>query len=1044
MLKIIHLSDIHLSEKYENYLLKKQKEFFKSIIAESRGASYLIICISGDIANFGSENEYVDFAIPFFDDLKTEIQHNLKHLKFDFLFIPGNHDCDFNDADAMELRDDVLNILNQNPERTHNPSFLKNIITQKQFNDFKQIFHDEWNICEMVESNELIQKVKLIINEKTIIFNLFNSSWISTLHEKPGQMYFPAHYISNMPVLLGDVNISVIHHPTHWLEPNNKREIEKLLQENSDIILSGHEHVPTNVTLTDWERREVHFIEGNTLQEISNANISGYNVINIDLETEKFLVKFISWNSTHYTSENEIDLWQPLNKGLSAKSTDSSLLLLNDDFEEFLRDIELPISHPRLSNISLQDIYVYPNVEEVIYQEESEVLMSPEDIPELLHTDKESHFLFTGDKDSGKTALAKILFDYYHYGSYFPIYIDGAAITKSTYKNINLLIKKNLTNVYHEGKYDLYLQLSREERVLIIDDWHKTKLNSQAKSNFLLEVEKYFKQVIFLSEINDSITNTIELSAKEGQYKFRHFEIMDFGHVKREEFIEKWVTLGQTETLESDHLLREIERIKRILRPVLMQSFVPKYPLYLLIMLKTIESGTPHNLDKSSNGYYFEILIKDSLASIEIENNETDKIYQYLTDFAYELLKKPNNSVSVEEWRCFHRSHLEYYDMNEDQIVFKEILSKFEKEKVIRIKQSGYEFYYNYVFYFFIAQYFARNINRKEVKDNIKELCRNLHITENANIIMFLTHLSKDDFIKDEVLNAAKDIFNSTSPLRLEDDVSIINDLCEELSPFVLEDVNVREHRRKLNHHLDKIERQNLKKNDVEIVMEQIAISDSEDDDSTELAAAMEQIDMTNKGNKMLEIIGQILRNYYGSLSGSDKQRLTEEHYRLGLRISHSYITDLSNQNENLVQYIASIIVEKGLENPTTAEKVAKRLLYQIGGFVTYNTICKIGTTIGTPDLDRTFDRVKQLLPYNSVELINMFIKIEYYENFPYQEIATFYKKNKANKIAVQIIQTMVKRYLYMFETSRKDKQRICDIVGMKISPQMRLQLNKK
>ncbi|WP_316571338.1 metallophosphoesterase [Neobacillus sp. YIM B06451] len=1043
MLAIIHLSDIHFSQKYDNSLFDKKAAFFKSFIAQARAADNVIVCVSGDTANFGNEYEYNSLAFPFFMELKAEVEKEIPKGKIDFLFIPGNHDCDFSDEDAMLVRDDLIDVLTQNPDRVSNSSYVRNVITQDYYLEFRDLFHRDWDYCSLVETNDLIQKVKVEVDGKTVMFSLYNSSWISTRNEKPGQMLFPSSYIKEGNKIIGDVNISVIHHPTHWLEPNNKREIEVLLRDSSDIILSGHEHVPTVSTLSTSQRRQLHYIEGNALQELSDPSISGYNVIILDLEQEAFQVKRIYWDHTYYREDELEEKWTSFIQGLSVKANDPSSLIVNSPFDEVLRDVGIPITHPRIKNLGLENIYVFPHVEEVIYKEESEVLMSPEDLPTLLEIENEAHLLFTGDKDSGKTALAKMIFLYYQRENFYPLYIDGTAITPSTSRNINLLIKKNVSRVYEEGKEDLYLQLSSQERILIIDDWHKTLLNSTSKSRFLSEVSQYFKQVVFLAEINDSLSNTIDLHAKEGEYRFRHFKLMEFGYGKRDEFIEKWVSLGQEDTLEDYELIRETERIKRILRPVLMQSFVPKYPLYLLIILNTIESGTPHNLDKSSNGYYFEILIKDSLASIQIENNETDKIYQYLTDLAFELFQTPSNSIDLGQWRDFHRKHLDYYDMNDDQIVFKDIKDKLEKEKVIRNKQSSYEFYYPYVYYFFTAQYFARNINRTEVKGYISTLCNNLHIVENANIIMFLTHLSKDEFIKDEVLKAAQGIFGETAPLQLDGDVSIINELCDEISPFVLQDINVREHRKKMNEQLDEMEREDKKSNHFNTMIEQLSATESTEEEAAEVARVMQQINMTNKGFKMLDIIGQILRNYYGSMSGIDKMKMCEEHYQLGLRISHNYITELSNNNENLIHYISSFIVEKGYENPERAEKVAKRVLYSVGGFIVYNILGKIGISIGTPDLDRTFTRVQEHFPYNSVELINIFIKIEYYEQFPYQELRSFYERNKNNNLAKQILQNMVKRYLYMFDTSRSDKQKICDAVGITIDPKMRIQLQK-
>lgn len=1043
MLTIIHLTDIHFSEVYSNSILRKQEALFKSIIAESRGAKKVIICVSGDIANYGTANEYVDFALPFFDSLKEKIEQEIDNLICDFLFIPGNHDCDFSNKSSIDLRNDLLSALSQNPERAQDPYFVKNMIVQDHFNDFKDSFYDmyKWNACRFIETNELISRIKLEIHDKKVIFNLYNSAWISTLNEQPGKMIFPINFMDSQVTSMGDLNLSVIHHPTHWLEPNNKRKFESILQDSSDIIISGHEHVPSNVTLTDWNRRQVHFIEGSALQEIDSPEISGYNVINIDMINNLFQVKNISWKSTHYRVRDNEEVWHKIDKTKSAVANDSTALLINNKFDEFLKDVGIPILHPRKVDLQIEDVYVFPNVKEVIYENDSQTFSGPEEIPKLIHTEKMAYMLFTGDKDCGKTALAKRLFEYYYEDSYHPLYIHGEDLTSSTSKNINLLIKRNIHKNYNSEKQDLYLQLSKNERVLLIDNWHHSSLNSQTKSFFLKEANKYFKQVIFFSEINDTVTNTIDMSSKEEDYKFRHFEIMEFGHLKRDEFVENWVRLGQAETLENKNLIREMDKLKYQLRPVLMQSFVPKFPLYLLIILNTIESGTHHNLDKSSNGYYFEVLIKDSLASIKIENNETDKIYQYLTDLSYELLKTSNNSMTLQEWREFHRNHLEHYDMNEDQIVFSEIQSIFESEKVIRNNLSSYEFYYPYVFYFFIAQYFARNINNKEVKEKITTLCENLHVEENANIIMFLTHLSKDEFIKDNVINAAKKIFKDITPLKIEQDVNIINDLCDELSPLVIQDVNVREHRKKINQRLDELDE--YEENNNQIAKDQYA-SSIEQTDSDDESEIINKINMTNKGFKMLDIIGQILRNYYGSLSGISKRELCEEHYKLGLRISHNYIKELSNQNESLVSYISSAIMEKEVEDQERAEKFARRIVYSLGGFIAYNTIGKIGSSIGTPDLDRTLTKVQQELPYNSVALINLFIKIEYYDQFPYNDLDKFYKDNIHNKIALEIIRTMVKRYLYMFETSHREKQKLCDLVGIKMSPKMLIQLKSK
>ncbi|MED5015867.1 metallophosphoesterase [Paenibacillus chibensis] len=1023
MLSIVHLTDIHLSITQQNSIFEKKKELISAIISELRNSNHSIIIISGDIANFGLIEEYEDLAFPFFSDIKDLIQNELKNIIVEFILIPGNHDCNFTNKETMEVRDALINTVISDNTYASNHAFINQIICQDDFKIIKDIFHEQWTHCKLIAQNEIFEKVELKIGEKRIIFNLFNSSWISTITEQPGKMYFPVNYISKLALSsIGDVNLSIIHHPTHWLTPNNKREVEELLHSLSDFILTGHEHVASKTLITDWENRSIKHIEGMAAQELGEPYLSGFNIIHFKLEDMSFCVKSFSWSSLYYKEIEEEARWRSL-IDLPERSLDKNSIELNPAFKEFINDLALQVTHPRISNLHLSDIYVYPNIEEIIYDDDDMVHLKTDEVAEIIKKDKESYLFFTGEKDSGKTALSKMLFQYYYGEKYYPFLIEGMNLTQGYARNINLLIKSLAKNMYSDET--MYIQLEKAKRVLIIDNWHKSPINTDLKMKFLKDAKNYFSRVIIFSESNNIVNDSIRMISKEKEYPFRHFEILSFGHVKRNEFIEKWVTLGQRDTLENSMLLREVDRINRAIKPIIMQSYVPRYPLYLLIIIKTVEAGKPHNFEKSSNAYYFEVLIKDSLSNLEIENSETDKLYQYLTDLAYELYHL-KNSMTLEDWRIFHRKHLDYYDMSDDQLPFKELKNKLEREKIIKNGLSGYEYNYSYMYYFFVAQYIARKINDDNIKKLIMELCHKIHITDNANIIMFLTHLSKDEFIKEEVLNAAKKVFGNLPYLRLEEDVVLINELCEEISPLVLHDIDVREHRRSLDEKLDEHERS------VVLDSKREVSAYTEEDDETNLV--MERVNIIDQGFKMLDIIGQILKNYYGSLSGHDKYILCEELFKLGLRINYSFIGDLKDNNKPLVEYISSIIIERNLENnKERAEKMASKLLYSMGGLITFNSIAKIAFSVGTPDLDRTYIKVKDSLSCNSAELAYLFIKLEYYEIFPHNEVRKLYQSNKTNKLAVQILQQMVRRYLYMYETNRSERQRICDLVGLKI-----------
>ena len=1021
-LSIIHLTDIHFSIGELNSILAKKTQLIKAIISEIRNAEHVVFIVSGDIANFGIEEEYQQFALPFFIDIENSVKNEIPNLTIEFFFTPGNHDCNFTQKEEMDVRDTLIKSVLNDHSLASKSSYISKIISQNDFNVIKEIFHEQWKYSVLTNNNQLFEKIELTIHNKNIVFNLFNSSWISSIKEHPGHMYYPVQYSEKIATsTIGDVNFSVIHHPTHWLEPNNKREMEDLLLKISDFIITGHEHIPSKVMITDWSNRSVNYVEGAAIQELGDPSKSGFNIIHVNLDDMKFIIKNYQWQSLYYKCKDETEEWRLVSSNASSRFSDHNTLKITTDFSSFLNDLALQVTHPRVHSLKLNDIYVFPNVEEIHYDEDGSSNIKSEEIAEIIKKDKTSHLFFSGDKDSGKTALGKMLFQYFYSERYYPLYIDGSSLSQSLAKNINLLLNSEAKKIYSDDT--LYVQMEREKRILIIDDWQKSPINTELRAKFLNEACKFFNQVIIFAESNNSLNESIKLFSRE--QSMRHFEIMSFGHAKRNEFIEKWVTLGQRDTLENDELIREIDRINRAIKPIILQSFVPRFPLYLLVIIKTVEAGKPHDFEKSSNAYYFEVLIKDSIASLEIENRETDKIYQYLTDMAYEMHKKPSGSLTIEEWRNFHKNHLEYYDMSDDQIVFKDVKSKLEREKIIKLTADGYEYNYSYMYYFFVAQYIARKINLEEIKSLVSNMCRDIHVTDNANIIMFLTHLSKDEFIKTEVLNAAKNILQDLPLLKLEDDVALINEMCEELFPLVLQDVDVREHRKNLAIKMDEHERESQ--------MEVSADQDEVNGDD-ETMVILNKVNLIEKGTKMLDIIGQILKNYYGSMSGTDKYILCEELFKLGLRINYCFIEDLRDNNKLLVEFISSIIIERKLEkNKERADKLAKNILYNMGGIITNNNIMKIAFSVGTPDLDRTYLKVKESLSCNSAELAYLFIRFEYYDKFPYTEVKKFYQANKTNKIVVQILQNMVKRYLYMYETSRSERQKICDLVGMKI-----------
>ncbi|GEL05530.1 metallophosphoesterase family protein [Rummeliibacillus stabekisii] len=1018
-MKIIHLSDIHFTKNYDaNYILNKREEFIKFINSVLVEDKQILFLIAGDIANIGHIKEY-KIAEEFFLSIDEELKSkNEDELKIDFVFLPGNHDCELKEENEI-VRNSCLMNLKQSPYLIEDDNFKNIIIVQENFESFANHFHQTWKLVESVYENSLANVLKLKIGENFLDLLIMNTSWVTTRKEKPGEMIFYLKYLKEAIDHLENPSIAVMHHPTHWLEPNNKREVEELLNSKVNVIISGHEHSQTEKLAITKNDNVTYWIEGGAFQELHNPDESSeFNLIEFQEEKHNLKISHITFDRMNkiYKNQNiDDENWISYKKNKI-----NSTLVFNEQIESYLLDLGIPLSHPRKKDIILEDLFIFPDIEELIYQNDTQELIRNLKIDRVIEEDRKSTFLISGEKDSGKSTILKTLFKRSYQSGGYPLLVNGENINSSYGFDIQKLIRSNIDRVYSREDYQKYLQLDKDKKILFIDDWHSCNLNGVSKKKFLENANKYFEQ-IFLFTDSELPFELLLGNNEDEKLQLRKLKILEFGHVKRDEFLKKWILLGQENVIENGRLLNDLDKYKRAMEPILKNGFVPKYPLYIMVVLNSIESQNTHNLDKSSNGYYFEVLIKDSLSNLEIDFNETEKLYQYLTDLSYNIYQLDyGNRITNAEWNNFHNRHLEKYDMDPSQINFEAIKRKLISEKVIRVKENQYEFYYQYVFYFFVAQYFARNIsNNKSIEAEVLDLINDIHISQNANILMFLTHLSKDSKIHDSLLTGVEYLLENNPESRLEDDFTFINKLCTQIIiPQISADLDALENRNKLNEDLDRYE------------------SSSKDDgpDEEYNDEILEEINRANKAYKMLEVIGQILRNYYGSMEGDIKLELVNQHFSLGLRLNHWLIQQLESISSLLIENISAYIDKKNNVTSEKASKIAKQFVHVMASIITYNNLWKVANSVGTEDLKRTFDRIEKDDASVAKRLINLLIKIEYYSEFPYKDLEIFMKENETNYIVRSIIGEVVRRYLYLNEVNRSDKQRICDIAHIKIT----------
>ena len=241
-LLVLQISDIHF--KSENYLIRDRIDAIKRAVqGNAPGKAACLIAMTGDVAFSGKLSEYA-VAHQFFNQLRAALSSSMPSMQIEEVFVPGNHDCDF--PAMSRLREVSINdTLATPPATAQDDTSLIETCLQAQDNFFQFMntrTQREQNIGEPDTTSRLSYTREFNIAGKRILAQCYNTAWMSQLHETPGRLLAPV-WLNREVSEPADLMLTLFHHPYNWLEPINGKAFRKQVEQSSDIILTGHEHV---------------------------------------------------------------------------------------------------------------------------------------------------------------------------------------------------------------------------------------------------------------------------------------------------------------------------------------------------------------------------------------------------------------------------------------------------------------------------------------------------------------------------------------------------------------------------------------------------------------------------------------------------------------------------------------------------------------------------------------------------------------------------------------------------------------------------------
>ena len=628
---LLHLSDIHIKTPNDP-ILKRGESIAACLFSSLPSASHLFIVVSGDVAFSGEEEQYV-LATDFLKRIQTAIQ-NETSIPVSFVVVPGNHDCDFNqDSGARKM---LIKSLEGSDVSEIDPSIIDTCTAiQKPF--FK--FREELEGNKEVDDDLLWRSSRFNIGIKILGFECLNVSWVSKLREEPGRLYFPIDRYSEKMTNDVDVRILVLHHPLNWFNQSIYRPFRTFVRQLADIVISGHEHQGNVGIINDAETDKSAFVEGCVLQGEKDPSDSSFNVVVIDLSQGQFASTRYNWDKSRYV-ETEEGSWSDY-YNLPAKRANP--FAISESFQEVLDDPGAFFKHPGRSNITLSDIFIYPDLQKVNGNGgtrrknfiNSSRLLSPDVTADGL--------LIEGEEKAGCTSLLYQLYRQYHDRGFVPLLLKGKDLKKTNDAEIDALINRVVKVQYSNAHITAFEQLPSSQKLLLLDDFDDGPTKAAvARAGLLCALRKRFGHLVVTVSEMFEVREMLDGDASRELISLEHYQLQPFGYARRSELIERWFSLGADGTVDEANLISRCDQAERLIDTVMAKSVIPSVPLYLLTFLQSMDAGRSGDFKESALGYYYQYLLTGAFQSSGVKQDKLTEFFQYSAHLAwrFHLLNK--------------------------------------------------------------------------------------------------------------------------------------------------------------------------------------------------------------------------------------------------------------------------------------------------------------------------------------------------------------------------------------------------------------------
>lgn len=1000
----IHLTDLHVRDE-ASAALCRATPLARAIGSMREVSTHLVIIMSGDIAYFGSSDQY-GLVKEFLTNLRAALSA-WDWLSVTVLAAPGNHDNDYTCTDEF-ARQSLLQQVDQMPEDDLR-AVTSLASVQRHFVEFRRSEFSNYQSFNVIQ-----ERAGLDLEGDLVVVDLINSAWCSVKDDQPGKLKLPTSALTPPPTS-ASLAIAAIHHPPNWYTPSDQRRLVECLDRSYEMVLWGHEHESDEV---DRIRRKsgasVKFVIGNAFDPPSSEGVTpGFFAFQWNRRENDFRQVSFEWSGSHFTAKE--DVWLG---GVPANGARrSGAVKFTDEFSRILDDPGVAFTHPYVSRpIHLSDIFVYPEFHRVdgsrsIERRIGSDFRGVEFVDHLLLHKKS---IIIGPEQSGKTSFAKMLILSASRKGKMPLYLDAQSLKSSNRGEVRAWIKSSQIAQYTSDGLEAFIQMEPADRIVVLDNAHLLPAGVEGANQIVSILSEFSRTTVIFSSQSPALAIIAGDSSggrSESYWKAADvYDLLPLSHAGRSNVIRNWVSLGREGRVSEEEIESDVRLHKNALDQVLGRNFLPKFPLFVLILLQQFEAfkSSKAVVASGSHGYLFEALIVDAFEK-HVRSFSIGMVFSYLALMARQMHDRDERFIAAAEQARFHVDFVSKKLVDIDRDV---LLSELIAAQVLTRHAGGIGFRYQYLYYYFLAKNLSETIADASSQKHIDRLVDFVHTEQSANVLTFLAHLGGEADVVARLITRARGVFSDFKEVDVED----YSGLLQRFKTVRDRSVLLEGEARALSDFHDK------KQDDLE----------GQRPDANDLPESDEVALQFNTSFKLLQILGQVLRSQAGRVDGVELVDIAECCIGLARRTLGSVYEMIESSPEGLVRD-ASAIFEKQLSvDKNRALDIANRFLAFLVVSIAVATTTKLAEAVGAAELLPVIELLERNSPDLTKRLLLVSARLAGERDFAGYAVKAFERDLPKNRILPRIVLAeMVTQRFFLRPPDRYTKQKFCELLNI-------------